>query len=262
MPLFDAHLHFSDARLDAMRVQAEDVALCANVTHGITCAAFPEEWTKPLSTRLNLTYAYGVHPWCATDATPDALEALRECLVQHPSALIGETGRDALRPVSDGGLAQQRLFAFHLELAVAFQRPLILHGARAWQALFTQLEPWIARLPAVMIHSASFAPEMLQSPLFAKHHNIWFSFGGTLLNPRARTVHALATKVPAHRLLIETDAPDCLPHTCPPLGETQLNHSGNLPRILEALAKLRDAPIAELADQTFQNALHFIRAEV
>jgi TatD DNase family protein len=262
MPLFDAHLHFLDARLTPYRAQAEEVALRAHVTHGITCAAFPEEWETHPDTTLNLTYAYGLHPWCAATATPDTLAALRECLLRHPAALIGETGRDALRPVLDGGLAQQRLFAFHLELAATLQRPLILHGARAWQALFTQLAPWITRLPAVMIHGAGFAPEMLKSPLFAQHHNLWFSFGGAILNPRARTVRALAAQVPLNRLLIETDAPDGLPATCAPLDARSLNHPGTLPHILETLAQLRSLPTAELAAETFQNALRFIRAEV
>jgi TatD DNase family protein len=40
-----------------------------------------------------------------------------------------------------------------------------------------------------------------------EHENWWFSFAGNLTYPKAADLRAAAIRVPAERLLVETDAP-------------------------------------------------------
>lgn len=257
-PLFDAHVHLCDWRL-APHISAFDaLAQQSSVTACISCASFPNEWfARPISS-LNTIYAYGLHPWVAERATATELCTLRELLVRNPSSLIGEVGLDGVRPSTDGGRAQLALFEAQISLACELKRPMILHGARKWSALFNALAPKLTRLPAVMLHGATFSPDMLNYPIF-RSERIWVSFGADLLNPAAQKVQALATAVPLDRILIETDSPDRLPKNEPPLlPNTRLNHCGLLPKIAQTLAHLRKASIDLIAEQTFANAQAFL----
>jgi TatD DNase family protein len=260
-PLFDAHLHLFDARFQTVRAEVERCAQEAHVTACIGCAAFPEEWEAPLESAMHVTRAYGVHPWAAGEVTAEHLTHLREVLARDTSAMIGEIGVDGLRPVTDGGAQQVRVLEAQLTLAADLGRPVVLHGARAWNLLFERLQPWVKRLPAVMIHGASFSVEQLRHPVF-QSRNVWVSIGGAVVNPKAKRIHALAAAIPQERLLVETDAPDLLPVGGTSLtgaaSAQSLNHPGNLPLVVQAVAQLRGCTFDEIATQTYENACNFV----
>lgn len=255
MQLFDAHLHLFDPRVTPVRTAFESFAQVAGVVACIGCAEHPALWDVPIDSALSVVRAYGIHPWYA-DEGQVAVDDLRDRLAADPAAIVGEIGLDGLRPTSDNGAAQVALFRAQLALAADLNRPVVLHGARAWQALFRELMPWVSRLPAILLHGATFSPETLRLPLFQKG-NFWISLGGAVVNPNARTVRSLAAALPAEQLLIETDAPDLLPFGAEGLGDARLNHPGNLPLIAETVAQLRGCDVATLAAQTFTNARKF-----
>ncbi len=261
--MFDAHLHLRDERLRPTLERLEREALQAGVTACIDCAVNPDQWAYERPSALEVTPAYGLHPWFTANPPKDWLYQLNTLLTQHPNALVGEIGRDGIRPTPDNGAAQHQCLTAQLDLAVRHERPIVCHGARAWGELFNTLISWIDRLPAVLLHGVNFAPEWLNSPLF-KRRNIWFSIGGALLTPGAKTLPKLAQRLPLNRLLVETDSPDMFPHGGEPLilGQPQapLNHPGNLPLILSALARLRNCPLPELTQQTIANANALLRS--
>ncbi|MBQ9694324.1 MAG: TatD family hydrolase [Kiritimatiellae bacterium] len=261
---FDAHCHLSDLRLSPLPESWQCALREACILGGVTCASFPETWSLPLPQDLPFRRAYGIHPWCAAHVDDASFDALDAIFRNDPHAIIGEIGLDGIRPTPDDGEVQRRVLRHQLALAVTYSRPVVLHGARKWGALFDELEQWVAKLPAVMIHGAAFAPQLLQRPLF-RHQNVWFSFGSDVLRQKRCTAVALAAAVPWDRVLIETDAPDRLPSDgavwiSERTGE-RLNHPANLLRIGEALARLRGVSISELAEQTFLNGLNFCSAQ-
>lgn len=230
---------------------------------GLTCASFPEQWHTVLPEALPFVRAYGVHPWAAGQVREADLAALEAHLRQEPMALVGEIGLDGMRPVADGGVQQRRLLQRQLTLAAALVRPVVLHGAKRWGVLFDELEPWAERLPAMMVHGAAFAPELLQRPLF-RTGRIWFSFGSDLLRQGCVKAAALAAAVPLERVLIETDLPDRLPPgsvawISESTGE-RVNHPATLHRVGAALAHVRGLPVEVIAEQTFLNARAFCAA--
>ena len=259
--MFDAHLHLRDSRILPYRQRFIAEALAAGVTSCIDCACRPEEWGNEVKCALNVTPAYGLHPWHVPMAQPDWLHRLEETLHHAPEALVGEFGLDGIRKTNDGGEAQRQALRAQFALAARLGRPVVLHGARAWTALFRELEPWIDRLPAVLLHGASFSPDLLSLPLF-RCRNIWFGIGGGLLAPNAKTLPQLAKALPLDRLLIETDAPDMFPCGGEPLvlgqKHTLLNHPANLKFILNSLAALRKVAPQELESVTGQNACTFL----
>lgn len=261
MKWFDAHFHLADSRLNNVRSDFARAACANGVVAGLSCAAFPNEWETSLEAPFQLHQALGLHPWAAAEATPELWAHLRERLAQNEALLVGEIGFDGLRPTLDGGAQQLHAFRAQLDLAVTFGRAVVIHGAKAWAATFDVLVEYAPRLPAIMLHGASFSVEMLRHPLF-KHPHIWVSIGGTIANPKARTARQLATTIPHNRLLIETDAPDGLPFEVPSLPGSvpslRLNHPGNLSYIGATLAALRGCSQTEIAAITSENARTFI----
>lgn len=259
--MIDAHLHLRDARIEPYHARFVQEALAAGVSACIDCSARPEEWNVTVACALDVTTAFGLHPWYASVAYPDWPDFLRLALQADPGALIGEIGLDGLRRTADGGLAQRAALETQLALAARLGRPVVLHGARAWGALLHAVEPWAARLPALLFHGVSFAPDLRAHPVL-RRRNVWFGVGGALLSPEARTLPRLAAALPLDRLVVETDAPDAFPSGGEPLVLGQyhalLNHPGNLPRIVRAVARLRDIPEPELAAIAEANTLAFL----
>ncbi|NBC21957.1 MAG: hydrolase TatD, partial [Gammaproteobacteria bacterium] len=67
----------------------------------------------------------------------------------------------------------------------------------------------------------------------------------------------IVPRIPAERLLLETDAPYLLPRTIRPRPKTRRNEPAWLPRVLETVAEARGTSPEELARQTTANAERF-----
>jgi TatD DNase family protein len=75
------------------------------------------------------------------------------------------------------------------------------------------------------------------------------SFSGIVTVRNADVLRAVASQIPADRLLIETDAPYLAP--VPYRGKT--NEPAYVRHVAEELAKLRDTSLEELASSTTRN---------
>ncbi len=260
--MIDAHLHLRDKRIRAVHARFVKEALDAGVEGCISCTASPDEWFVETHCSWEVYNAYGVHPWYVGVLPPGWQERLTACLEANSKALVGEIGLDGIRRVTDGGAQQRQILEAQLALAVRFQRPVVLHGARMWVPLLKLLEPYLTKLPAVLLHGVSFSADLLTMPLF-KASNLYFSIGGAICSPTAKTLPALAQALPLDRLLIETDAPDMLPYGGDPLilgqEHSLLNSPANLSHICATLAHLRGLPSAELAAITTANTRAFLK---
>lgn len=259
--MFDAHLHLRDQRILPYHARFVEDALNAGVTACIDCTARPEEWNVEIACGLEVTPAFGLHPWYASLAYPDWHEFLECALTAHPEALVGEIGVDGIRKVTDGGAAQRAVFTAQLEMAVRLRRPIVIHGARAWPQLFRHLEGWVERLPAILLHGVSFSADYLTHPLL-RHNNVWMSVGCGLLALGAKTLPNLVQRIPRDRLLVETDAPDMFPIGGDPLvlGQfhTLYNQPGNLRCVIREVARLLGTTESEIAGLTEANARAFL----
>jgi TatD DNase family protein len=115
---------------------------------------------------------------------------------------IGETGLDYYRdyaPRAD----QERAFAAQIELARAVGKPLVIHTRAAEDDTLRMLSGWADRL-RVILHCFSM-PDRIDECL--SHPDWWISFAGNVTYPRAGALRLAALRVPAERLLVETDAP-------------------------------------------------------
>ncbi len=199
------HLHLCDPP-DAELVEA---ALAAGVGRIVTVGTNPATNRQALAAAEAFPQVYAVighHPNEATGFDDAALADL-ESLVDHERCVaVGETGLDYYRdyaPVTD----QQRAFEAQIELARRTGKPLIIHTRAADQDTLDTLRQRAGGLD-VVLHCFSMADriaECLQQPTW------WISFAGNVTFPKAQPLRDAMLRVPAERLLVETDAPYLAP---------------------------------------------------
>jgi TatD DNase family protein len=201
--VIDSHTHLescepADDELVAAAVEAgvtRLVTIGTGVeTSGLAVAAaerFPEVYA-----------AVGVHPNDATGFS-DADYVEIEALARHPRCVaIGETGLDYFRehaPRDD----QVRAFRAHIEIAREVGKPLMIHTREADDDTLAMLDQH-AKGMKVILHCFSMG-ERIDECL--AHPDWWISFAGNVTYPKNEALRAAALKVPAQRLLVETDAP-------------------------------------------------------
>jgi TatD DNase family protein len=201
--VIDSHTHLDladppNAELVAAAVEAGVDRIVTIGIDGASCRAalraaedFPQVYA-----------AIGRHPNSATGFDDEDLAELA-ALAAHPRCVaIGETGLDYYRdsaPRAD----QERAFRAQIELAREVGKPLVIHTRAAEDDTLAVLEAEAEGL-RVILHCFSM-PERIERCL--AHEQWWISFAGNVTYPKALPLREAAIRVPAGRLLVETDAP-------------------------------------------------------
>jgi TatD DNase family protein len=238
------HLHLCEPP-DAELVEA---AAEAGVTRMLTVGIDSASCRQALATAEDFPQVYvaiGRHPNSAT-GFDDADFAELEALAAHEKCVaIGETGLDYYRdyaPATD----QRRAFEAQIELARSIGKPLVIHTRGADDDTLAVLSERADGL-RVVLHCFSMADRVEEC---LSHPDWFFSFAGNATYPRAEHLRAAALRVPADRLLVETDAPFLSPQ--PVRGKP--NQPANVTMTAQALALERRVEYAELERAVDANA--------
>ena len=217
----DAHCHPRD--LLGFLKNAEEERL----ETGTACAGNawnPEqfEYIENLSRNANetgsprLIRCFALHPQLSAvdDFSPrPGLELLYALAAEGRVEAVGETGFDLYdERFRAGEKVQDELFACHLETAVIYGLPMILHVRRAMHKIFPFAGEF-KKLPALIFHSWPGTPGEGEA-LLRRGINAFFSFSAAVINNHRKAM-ACAAAFPEDRLLLETDAP-----FQPPRGKT------------------------------------------
>lgn len=248
--LVDSHCHLD--RLDLSSHQGSlDAALAAARERGvghflcIGVSADNAATVRELARRYDdVDCSVGVHP---LDLQPGAEPALKWLLdeVDHPQVVaIGETGLD-YHYEPEAAELQQASFRLHLQAARTTGKPVIVHTRAAREDTLALLRE--ADLPqAGVLHCFTEDWEMARAALDL---GFYISLSGIVTFRNAEMLREVARRVPADRLLVETDSPYLAP----------VPHRGkpNLPQyvreVAEFLAELRGVSFADLSEQTTDN---------
>ena len=200
--MIDSHTHlaFAQASDDELVGAAREAGVTRMLTVGIDAESCRQ--ALDASERFEDVWAaIGRHPNAATGFTDADLEELRE-LAQHPRcAAIGETGLDFYRegaPRED----QERAFRAQIELARETAKPLVIHSRDAEDATIDLLSAHAHGID-VILHCFSM-PDRIDECL---RRGWWISYAGNVTYPANEALAATVARVPADRLLVETDAP-------------------------------------------------------
>lgn len=191
---------------------------------------------------------FGIHPWDADCVSDIAIDIVRRKLEEFPHAGVGEIGLDRLRTreIPD---KMRTLFERQLLLALEYDRPVVLHGAKCWGQVLGSVKRLSrtggGRL-SFLFHGFSrsdgLLPEIVAMGGF-------ISVGTAILNSHAVNYRELVRKIPGENLLVETDRTD--EQSGPAVGE-----------VLAALADVRGESVEKLECLTDSNARRFFGFDV
>jgi TatD DNase family protein len=186
----------------------------------------------------------GLHPHEAGTLGDQDLDELRE-LLSHPKAVaVGETGFDYYRDLAPRD-RQAESFRAQAELAVELGKPLVVHTRAADADTVAVLRELPARTP-VVLHCFSSA-DLLEPALERGWH---VSFAGNLTYPKAPELRWAVARVPADRLLLETDCP----YLAPQAVRGKRNEPAYVVHTLAVAAEARSEDAAALEGRVEANA--------
>ena len=238
--MIDTHAHLDGC--DAPPEEVAEEAAAAGVRRILTIG---REQAVEIAERLDGVWAVvGWHPHEADAARVEELVPL----LDHPRVCaLGECGLDFFRDNAPRDV-QRRVFAAQIELANDTGKPLVIHTRDADEETFPMLEE--ARVD-VVLHCFS-SPERVQE---AAERGYYCSFAGNVTYPAAEALREAARRVPADRILAETDSPYLAP--VPLRGKR--NRPANVVHTLRLLAEQRGVEAAQLESQIEANAARVFR---
>jgi TatD DNase family protein len=248
--LVDSHAHLDMPEFDADR---EDVVRRARDV-GIGTILCPAELASATSvpTILDLVAAHprflaaaGVHPHQAKAWAENHAKTLRELQRTGQIAAIGEIGLDFHYDFSTPG-EQRSALRDQLRLAGELDLPVIIHSRLAGPEVIAAVRD-TGFSQGGILHCFTEGWDVASAVIDL---GFLISFSGILTFPKARSLRDVARKVPADRLLVETDSPFLAPV---PLRSKKRNEPAFIVETARVLAGLKGLPFEDLAAATTRN---------
>jgi len=248
--LIDSHCHLD--RLDLSRDGGDlnvalDRARANGVEHMLCVSIDLEAWPHMaalVAPFADVSISVGVHPNERERREPD-VDELVELAAEPRVVAIGETGLDYFR--SDGDLEWQRArFRTHVRAARAAGKPLIIHSRDAKEDTLRILREEGADVVGGVMHCFAEDWDMAERALAL---GFYISFSGIVTFRNAESLRDVARRVPADRVLVETDSPYLAP--VPHRGKP--NEPALVRDVAACIAQLRGLPLDALARITSDN---------
>lgn len=244
--LFDSHIHLDDPNfidhLPELLADARTQNIHQWIIPATTVATFNH--IHSITEHYQGCYAaYGLHPYFIQTHTDEDLAALKSALTHYHPVAIGECGLDAMIP--EPNLDRQLyFFKAHIQLALEFDLPLIIHTRKTVDLVLKE----IRKHPALRGVLHSFSGSQQQADI-ALQHNFLLGFGGTITFDRAQKLRSILQQLSLEDFVIETDAP----FQRGAYRANGLNFPQDLLKIAKSIAVIRQEPLELVAQATFAN---------
>ncbi|MFO7955537.1 MAG: TatD family hydrolase [Candidatus Brocadiia bacterium] len=248
MDAFDVHAHLNLAAfeddLDAVLGRADEAGVSR-----ILCVGVDLETSRravELAQRYpdRILAAVGIHPNHWADSA-DEMDAVAELAADLHVAAIGETGLDFYHEHTPRD-AQVDGFRWHLSLARAVSKPIIVHARRSDDEVLRILSDEAS--PAGGVRHCFDRPWETAKSYFERGFHI--SLAAAVTRPGYKKLKAAVARMPGDRLLVETDCP----YQSPASRSGERNEPAFITETIEAAAALRDQTPDEFAALTTANA--------
>ncbi len=249
MQIIDSHCHLDRVDLSAfggniesMLAHAEELSVV-----GFLCVCIDlEHFEAVLNLAKNHRQIYasvGVHP-CELEGQDPSVAELLTLADDDKIIAIGETGLDYFHVEENAAEWQRQRFKRHIRASNQSGKPMIIH-TRCAKADTLQIMQAEEACSGVM-HCFS---EDWETAKAALDLGFYISFSGIITFKNAENLRAVAKKIPAERLLVETDSPYLAP--VPYRGKP--NSPAYTYFVAEKLAQIRGESINKIASITTAN---------
>jgi TatD DNase family protein len=195
--------------------------------------------------------AAGIHPHLSSGAVPDTLDKLRFALDEPAVVALGEIGLDYHYNHSSPS-EQRKAFVRQFRMAHEARLPVVIHTREAEADTLAILRDEGADQLGGVLHCFSSGDELADGAL---ELGFYLSFSGIVTFPAADETRGIAARVPADRILAETDCPFLSP--VPFRG--RVNEPARVEHVVETLAQARGIDMDEMGRITCANTRQLFR---
>lgn len=258
--MIDIGVNLTSRRFDKDRASvlqaAWEAGVSALVITGTSLAVSRDAAALADTDRARLFATAGVHPHEAKQWDEGAATVLAELLEAPQVVAVGECGLDFNRDFSPRP-AQLACFEAQLALAAEHNKPVFLHQRDAHDAFMPVLKRFRDQLPGAVVHCFTGTGDELEDYLSL---DCYIGVTGWVCDEkRGGELRELVSRIPADRLLVETDAPYLTPHNLPKKPKGNRNEPAFLTYVISKIAECRDEPFATVAEATAHNAERFFQ---
>jgi len=244
----DSHCHLNDPAFADDREEVAQRARDAGVGPILNIGYDPSTSLEAieLAERNSDMYAsVGLHPHHASMMSPQLATEMENMAVHERVVAIGETGLDYYRDRSPRD-KQAESFKIQLALARKLDKPIVIHCRDA-------MEDCLAILRAEGIPKAGGVMHCFagttQDAKAAMEIGLYISFAGNITYPKAQNLRDVIKTIPAHRILLETDAP----YLSPQKKRGKRSEPSFLPMIVAVAAEARGVTAEDMGRVSVSN---------
>ena len=249
MELIDSHAHLDGEKFADDRAAVVERALAAGVVKIITMGDSLESSARSvaLTEEFDPVYAaVGIHPEEAQPMTAATDDRLAAWAAQEKVVAIGEIGLDYYWEKDEEKRALQRaIFVRQLDLARQLRLPVCIHDREAHGDMMKILKAEGRGLRGVL-HCYSGSWEMAAELLKG---DWYFGIDGPLTYKNAAKLPEIVQRLPAERILVETDSP----YLSPMPFRGKRNEPAHVLYVAKKAAELRGESLEAFARATREN---------
>jgi TatD DNase family protein len=232
------------ADLDDVLARARTAGVAQMIVTGTSVDASRAALDLARSRTGLLTATAGMHPHHASQLDAAAIGGLRELAMQAECVAVGECGLDYYRNFSPRD-AQLAAFRAQLELAVELRKPVFLHERDAHADFLALVREYRSSLTAAVAHCFTGGEAEVDAYLALDLH---IGVTGWVCDERrGRALQRAVPRIPANRLMLETDAPYLLPRSLKPAPRSRRNEPALLVEVGRVVAQLRGETMESVA---------------
>ena len=251
--IFDSHAHYNDEQFDIDRDSLLASLPEAGIVGIINCGTDVNSSLASIKMAERYPFVYaacGYHPESALEFNEDRLSEIEKMLSHEKCVAVGEIGLEYHYDFVPKDI-QKYVFQKHLELAVKYDMPVIVHDREAHADTMDLLKKYN---PKGVLHCYSGSVEMAKEVL---KMGMYIGLGGAVTFKNAVKPVEVAQMIPFDRLLLETDCPYMAP--VPMRGKR--NNSAYISYVAEKIAEIKNMTFDDVAKITKENAKRFFNIE-
>jgi TatD DNase family protein len=251
----DTHAHLDDDQFGDDVAGVIERATGAGVTRVVNIGYEPVRWKTTIKLAQSfpcISFSLGLHPTESEQFSPQLINEMGELAARSGAAAIGEVGIDLFRKGPSIAL-QRTSFEAQLALARDLNLPVVIHQRAGADEVLDVLSRFPSTIRCIL-HSFEGNEDLLR---FGVSRGYYFGIGGLMTRRNSESLRILIKEIPLDLMLLETDSPYLIPAG----AQGKRNEPVNIPRIADALSKLLDIPLSEIADTTSRNSIEIFRLD-